>query len=189
MFESQNLRLIAAGEDEFKIIYEFFNDYDLIAGIRHCGSVVHPLTFEEFKKNNDNDCWTKFAVVLKKSGQIIGFAELTIEEVTRVAYPMTYLKKEERGNGYGTELSKLLTSIAFNEFNASKIRTLIFSFNVASYKRYERLGWKLEGTLRNEVFRSGRYWDVLYYGLLRSEWEADIKQINIQEDSLVNADS
>ena len=37
---------------------------------------------------------------------------------------------------------------------------------------YEKLGYKLEGTLRQEIYRDGVYHDQLAMGILKEEWEA-----------------
>ncbi|HAA82323.1 MAG TPA: N-acetyltransferase, partial [Thermotoga naphthophila] len=36
---------------------------------------------------------------------------------------------------------------------------------------YEKIGFKVEGILRQELFREGRYHDVIVMGLLKSEWK------------------
>lgn len=176
MFESRRLKLTAVNEEDLKVIYTFYNDYAIAAGITYTGGVVRPWTYDEFKKDME-DTRGKYAVKLKETGEIIGMAVLTDEPLTRILYPMTYIKPNERGRGLGTELSILLTRLAFDEWNAHKICTTIYDFNVVSFKRYETLGWKLEGMLRQEVFRNGQYWDVRHYGILRQEWETFGREI------------
>ena len=39
----------------------------------------------------------------------------------------------------------------------------------------ERVGLKLEGRLRENEYFKGRWWDTLLYGMLKSEWSADLE--------------
>ena len=39
-------------------------------------------------------------------------------------------------------------------------------------RAYEKVGFRVEGRLRQHTFREGRYWDVLFMGLLREDWES-----------------
>ncbi len=57
------------------------------------------------------------------------------------------------------------------EMNLNKVGLEVFSFNKAAIKCYKKLGFIVEGTLRQELFRAGKYHDVIIMGLLREEWE------------------
>jgi RimJ/RimL family protein N-acetyltransferase len=170
MYESEFLKLGLFDEEQIKEVYPWYNEYAIQANTSQPGTIARPWTMEEFKedvKNQDH----RYAVRIKASGELVGYAALTRTGLTQTVYPMTYLKPEARGKGYGTELSALLADIAFLECNAHKFSTVIYGYNEASYRRYEKLGFVLEGRRRDEVYRMGRYWDMLYYGLLREEWE------------------
>jgi RimJ/RimL family protein N-acetyltransferase len=47
------------------------------------------------------------------------------------------------------------------------------AFNQRALKVYERVGFVLEGRLRQDAFRRGKYWDTLVMSILRSEWQVD----------------
>jgi RimJ/RimL family protein N-acetyltransferase len=179
MYESKCLRLSVLDDAQMKEIYPWFNDYAIQANTLNSGSKVRPWTFDEFKKDLE-DNQNRYAVYAKggkdvlqcqEPDRLIGVGVISLYELTHLCTLFTYLKADERGKGYGTELSQLLTDLSFLECNAHKVHTCIYSWNVASYKRYEKLGFHLEGVLRDEVFRGGQYWDVCYYGLLREEWD------------------
>ncbi|KXK48490.1 MAG: N-acetyltransferase GCN5 [Chloroflexi bacterium OLB13] len=44
--------------------------------------------------------------------------------------------------------------------------------NTAGIRAYEKVGFRLEGTIRQAVWREGKRWDILNYGFLRDEWLA-----------------
>jgi RimJ/RimL family protein N-acetyltransferase len=170
VYESEFLKLVVFDEEQIKEVHQWFNDYAIQANTSQTGTIARPWTLEEFKEDV-KDQRHRYAVRIKASGELIGYATLFGTSLTQAIHPMTYLKPEARGKGYGTELSALLCDIAFLECNAHKFSTTVYGYNEASYHRYEKLGFKLEARLRDEVYRMGRYWDVLTYGLLREEWE------------------
>jgi hypothetical protein len=78
---------------------------------------------------------------------------------------------KHRGQGYGEEAMRLFIDFAFNEMNLYRIGLTVFEYNMRGVKLYERLGFVLEGTLREFMIRDGRRWDMHHYGLLRSDWK------------------
>lgn len=80
-----------------------------------------------------------------------------------------------RGKGFGTEAIKLLMEFGFLEMNLNRIELQVLELNAPARKLYERLGFKLEGTLRQSLFREGRYWDTYIMSMLRSEYTPDAR--------------
>ncbi|MCP3032025.1 GNAT family N-acetyltransferase [Halobacillus sp. A1] len=54
------------------------------------------------------------------------------------------------GNGYTTEVVEGLANFAFNKLNAKRVEVRCDAKNIRSLAIPERLGFKLEGTLRND---------------------------------------
>ncbi|ASS74561.1 hypothetical protein CIG75_05815 [Tumebacillus algifaecis] len=79
---------------------------------------------------------------------------------------------EHRGKGYGTEAMELLIDFIFRYINVHKIKLGVFSFNEQAIRSYEKNGFQVEGRMREELFREGKYHDMIYMGLLRREYEA-----------------
>jgi RimJ/RimL family protein N-acetyltransferase len=75
-----------------------------------------------------------------------------------------------QGQGYGAEAMRLTLRFAFDDLNLHRIYLLVFAYNTPAIKLYERLGFTLEGTMRQHVERAGMRYDQLLYGLLRPEW-------------------
>jgi len=99
-----------------------------------------------------------------------GFMELDVKN--RVGTLWIWVGTPYQGHGYGTEAMRLLVDFAFLEMNLHKVRLFVFSNNPGARHVYEKIGFKLEGTLREEIYRNGVYHDQHAMGLLRSEWEA-----------------
>ncbi len=71
-----------------------------------------------------------------------------------------------RGQGYGEEAVRTLCRYGFDELRLHKIRLDVHEGNPA-VKTYERVGFRKEGLLREEVFRRGGRLDVIRMGLLQ----------------------
>ncbi len=74
--------------------------------------------------------------------------------------------------GYGTEAVELLLRHGFDTLNLNRIYLRVFSTNLRARRSYEKVGFVLEGTLRQAVYRQGRYADIHIMSILRSEWTA-----------------
>lgn len=75
-----------------------------------------------------------------------------------------------RGKGYGGEIIDLMLEWAFLELNLHRVQLTVVAFNTNAIKLYERKGFKHDGSLRDAIWREGRYWDNLVMSVLRPEW-------------------
>ena len=82
-----------------------------------------------------------------------------------------FLGKPFWNKGYGTDAMKTLVNFIFNEMSLNKIRLFVFEFNKRAVRSYEKSGFKVEGTLREQIFRNGKFYDVYVMGILRREWK------------------
>jgi len=81
-------------------------------------------------------------------------------------------RPEHRGHGYGAQACSLALDFAFDELNLHRITATVFSYNTASRRLVERLGFQQEGVYREFLERDGQRHDMLLFGLLRREWIA-----------------
>lgn len=86
---------------------------------------------------------------------------------------------EMRGRGYGTDAIRVMLRYVFLEMNLNRVGLEVLSYNQAAMRSYQRVGFKLEGTLRAFSYRDGVYYDMHIMGILRSEWEALYNQPSI----------
>jgi RimJ/RimL family protein N-acetyltransferase len=73
--------------------------------------------------------------------------------------------------GYTSEAARRLVDYGFAELGLRRIYASYFSHNIASRRVMEKAGMTYEGTLRQHVERLGKFYDLGYCGILRSEWE------------------
>ncbi|WP_232703006.1 GNAT family N-acetyltransferase [Halobacterium wangiae] len=84
-----------------------------------------------------------------------------------------FLAEEQWGNGYGTEAGRLATDYAFDQHRRHRVVARVFEGNEASARIWEKLGYELEGTHRDQVYANGEYLDVRYYSVLEDEWDGE----------------
>jgi RimJ/RimL family protein N-acetyltransferase len=74
------------------------------------------------------------------------------------------------GSGYMHEALQTFVDYAFNTLNLNRLEADIDPRNLASAKTLERLGFKLEGLLRERWIVGDEITDTGLYGLLHREW-------------------
>jgi ribosomal-protein-alanine N-acetyltransferase len=73
--------------------------------------------------------------------------------------------KHFHGKGVGTESCQLVINYAFSRLNIRKIILAVYSNNTSAIRLYEKLGFKTEGCLKDQIFENGNYHDKLYMSL------------------------
>ena len=74
-------------------------------------------------------------------------------------------------HGYGREAMQLMLRHGFNQMNLNRIFLRVHANNPGGIKAYEYAGFIQEGILRQDVYREGKYLDVLVMSVLKSEWQ------------------
>lgn len=80
--------------------------------------------------------------------------------------------KAARGKGYALEAMRMLCRHAYDRLNMHKITGGVVKGNDAALKMDLKLGFEVEGELREQFFLEGRFVDVYRLGMLRSDFEA-----------------
>ena len=81
----------------------------------------------------------------------------------------------QRGKGYATEAIRLVADHAFNKLNLHKLNTGMVKCNEPSKRAFEKVGFKVEGILKEHFYLNGQYLDCYRMGLLRKEFRGRIK--------------
>jgi ribosomal-protein-alanine N-acetyltransferase len=75
------------------------------------------------------------------------------------------------GNGYGQEAMREIIEFGWEQMKLNRIEAEIVSGNEGSVHVMEKLGFKREGLLRQRLLKGGKFYDVLIYSVLRSEYQ------------------
>jgi RimJ/RimL family protein N-acetyltransferase len=81
-----------------------------------------------------------------------------------------YIAKALRQEGLGVRALALVVDIGFRQLRLNRITSYIRADNEGSRKISRRIGFQVEGCLRQAWFTNGRHADMLVVGLLKDEW-------------------
>jgi RimJ/RimL family protein N-acetyltransferase len=79
---------------------------------------------------------------------------------------------DDTGQGYGSDALRAILSFGFGELRLERIWLDVYDFNERARRVYERVGFILEGTLRQALYSAGARHDVHRMAILREEWAA-----------------
>ena len=113
-----------------------------------------------------------FAVV--RDGAIVGVAGFMrpIDRANRVGEISYWLAAEAQGRGTMTECCPFIVRYAFLTLDLNRVEIAAAIGNTRSRAIPERLGFKLEGVLREREELNGAFLDQALYSQLRSEFDA-----------------
>jgi RimJ/RimL family protein N-acetyltransferase len=84
-----------------------------------------------------------------------------------------FIVQASTGKGYATEAARATIRYAFEQLDVVRVELCCSADNHGSRRVAERCGMELEGRFRdNHRKRSGALVDTLWYGIVRSQWQA-----------------
>jgi len=170
MFYTKDLYLDAVTDEGGQALYKLYNDYEVQVGIEGTADFVIPRTYKLLEEVITGD-GLRFLIRQRIDDAVVGYCSLTVNWITHTAHPMLFIGKAFRDKGYGKQLMALLMYVAFQEVNCRKIAITVYSFNERAMHLYQSVGFKEEGRVLEECYRNGQYWDVVYMGLFRTNWQ------------------
>lgn len=79
---------------------------------------------------------------------------------------------EEKSKGYGQSAIRHLLSYIFNDLGLKRIYLDALSDNRAVIHIYEKCGFRVEGRLKNHVFKQGVWKDLNFMGICAEDYTA-----------------
>jgi len=74
--------------------------------------------------------------------------------------------------GYGAEAISWAVDWAFKFANVHKVEIQTSSYNERASHLYQKLGFRLEGKKRETIYINRKYYDLIEFGILESEWKS-----------------
>jgi ribosomal-protein-alanine N-acetyltransferase len=113
----------------------------------------------------------RLAVEVTKTGEAIGtLGFYKYSERDRSAILGYDLMQFHWGHGYMTEAVGALLGYGFDELRLNRVEATVDPPNLRSVRLLERLGFTLEGCMREKYFYKGCFHDELIYSLLKKDW-------------------
>jgi RimJ/RimL family protein N-acetyltransferase len=115
-----------------------------------------------------------YAIHVRETDRLIGLTTFSALDADNgsALFHITIGERDAWGRGYGTETAELMLEHAFSRLGLHRVALSVFSFNQRAIRSYEKAGFRIEGRLREAIWRDGRYWDEVQMGALSSEWLA-----------------
>lgn len=164
-----DLRLLDKGED-FEHCWMWINDPDIWQYLA-VGRPTSRAEEEEFFAKPRPDTMP-FAIVTKEGAHIGNIGLHRISQIHGTAATGTLIGlKEFWGRGFGTDAKMTLLRFAFDALNLRKIISHVLAFNERSANYAKTCGYELEAVFREEMFKGGRYVDLLRFAVYRPQFE------------------
>lgn len=116
--------------------------------------------------------WLQIAVELKSAGEMIGDVAFVIkkddERQTVIGYS---LARPYWGNGYALEAVSCLLAHLFDSLKLHRVTAECDVENTSSWKLLDRLGFRREAQLVENLFYKGTYVSEYHYAMLAREWK------------------
>ncbi|MGF1399415.1 GNAT family N-acetyltransferase [Streptococcus infantarius] len=112
-----------------------------------------------------------YGICPKGSNRVIDLIDFNHRHADDV-FEMGYLLHPDYwGQGIMPEAARAILEVGFNLVGLHKIEIECYSYNKASQRIAEKLGFTLESRIRDRKDAQGKRCDLLSDGLLKSEWE------------------
>ena len=176
MLQGSLVYLRGLERDDLKLLHEMMNDEERMewARFRPDHTVSMEALEKEYEQELKGDSPTRrtFAVVHKGSGKVAGWCSIRWWRPFHTTATIGLaLNKEFRGKGVGTETTRLLTELAFDQYNMHKVELFTRSDNLAMIRSAEKSGFRVEGKIRETLYFNGKFHDGCEMGVLREEFE------------------
>lgn len=114
-----------------------------------------------------------FAVVRHEDHELVG--EVVLNEIdarNRTSNFRIFIDAQYIGRGYGTDATRLILDYGFGMLNLHRIELDVYTNNPRALHVYEKVGFTLEGTKRQNWFYDHRYYDSIVMSILEDEYRA-----------------
>ena len=166
------IRLRPLEKRDIELKVKWYNDTEVNKTLVLSEELELEKSLEWFDRAVQDDSRRDF-IIETKDGEPIGLTGLRkIDRLHGTAECFCVIgDKSFWGKGIGTKVHSLLIQWAFDELNLHKIWAVVYTNNAAVLKLVKKLGFEIEGTLREEKYIGGKRIDLLRIGVLCNEFK------------------
>jgi RimJ/RimL family protein N-acetyltransferase len=107
----------------------------------------------------------------RETKEFIGYvAASKIDYINSNAHVGIIFHKNGRGKGYFREASILFYGYLFNEINLHKVYSGVLTYNDIAIENDKKIGFKVEGIMKEHIYQSGKYHDVYMVSLTAKDF-------------------
>ncbi len=175
MLLGHRVRLRPIGRDDLPLLRAWFADPEVM---RHWAK-PSPLVTEDAFAADLQGRFAQFAdagyfMIQLHNGPPIGRIEFERLDPQAASAEVVILIGDRAvwGQGYGTDAMVTLLRYLFHERSLHRVALTVIASNARAARSYEKAGFVVEGTLRDDLFFEGRYHDQTVMSILRPEFDA-----------------
>lgn len=176
MIYGDRIRLVAVEKADLPIFVAWLNDPEVRDGL----AMYLPMSlaqeekwFEDMLKRDPNS--QPLNIEVKKGDAWVKIGNMGLFDFDHKARSaevgIMIGNKDFWNKGYGTEAMTLMLKHGFETLNLNRIMLQVYEDNPRAIRCYEKAGYVHEGSLRKARYHNGRYYDVLFMGILKEEWD------------------
>jgi RimJ/RimL family protein N-acetyltransferase len=168
MMHGKRVTLGPIEERDLPKLYEWINSPDLVrlnAPYRPVHATSHAEWFAKIGRIRSR---VIFAIRSRAKRQLIGAVQLVgIDSIHRNAEVIIRIgAREQQGKGKGSEALRLILSHAWGDLNLHRVTAHAFATNKRAIAAYTKVGFEIEGTMREASFINGSWTDLVVLGVL-----------------------
>lgn len=157
---NKRIYLRALELDDYKHSIQWRRDdaiWEMLGGTKYFVSEAYERKWVENAIFNSKD--VKLAICLIENSRYIGNVYMTDIDMTKRSCHSHVLigEKDCWGKGYAREALNLAIDYMFKERNIHRIQANILESNIQSLKMHEKCGYKVEGLMRDSIYKNGKY--------------------------------
>lgn len=173
-----NLYFRAFEINDLNFINEIRNDdelYEFTCGNKYYTSTERDKKWIEDKIFN-NSAQLYLMICIKENKEPIGYLSLNnIDYINKKAqYGGITISKLHNGKGYATEATRLLLKHFFEELGMNMLYGFWREDHKASLRMAEKNGFKIEGMLRDYVYKQNKFHNAYICSILKSDYDKNI---------------
>lgn len=160
---------------DIEIINKWRNDQEIVdslgATFRYVNLETDEIWFENYMKNRTTQI--RCAICLKENGKIIGVVYLIkIDQISKNAeFAIMIGDKDQQNKGIGTIATKTMLEYAFQHLNLNRVYLTVLEKNSRAIRMYEKVGFTVEGVMREAIYKDGVYQNQLIMSFLKNEFQ------------------
>lgn len=163
--------------EDLPAIRDWVNDSDITSNLSdifmYPQSIKKTEDFIHMMMEGKSDTHKSFVIAHKDTLEYIGQIDvLNIGWKNRTgSLAIVIGSKKEHGRGFGSEAIRLLQNLVFNDMNLNRLELQVYDFNHTAIHCYKKCGFVEEGRARQKIYRDGKYSDIIYMSILKSEYD------------------
>ncbi len=174
MLKGEKVILRAVEKDDLKRLWELEQNVDLLEWSQPDWMPKSLAAREkEYEKQIEERHAERIDFVIEADGKVIG--RIGIVHQNRMAhnaiFGMGIFDREYLGRGYGRDAVRVFIDWAFRILNFRRLSLDVLAPNERAIEAYQACGFREEARLRQHSVFRGQPVDLIYMGLLRSEWQ------------------